>query len=370
VSSDIVSLDLLGTIKLRDRRVVLSMRPIHAHRPASLVLAVLAMAWTCSCGPPPDLRSFAEHDLLPPVLLEAASQAPSEIELTFQEPVVAAHAVFGLVPTIAISSVACTGDRLTIALSGSLVPGGRYLLEGTVADEAGNTMKFITEIYGYNPHVPRLCINEFTTQGSGGHPDIVELYVSESGDLAGVVVYEGTDEEWLDRLVFPSVPVREGDYVLVHFKPEGITEETDETVDRAQSGGRDASDEAWDFWVESGDGLSGNNGALTVYRHVDGALIDAVLYSNRSSDSDEHYRGFGSRRVMAWADSLGEAGAWHGVDAVLRPEDAVDPEGSTGTRSVCRSSGSDDTDTKHDWHIVPTRGATYGSRNTDDVYEP
>ena len=53
----------------------------------------------------------------------------------------------------------------------------------------------------------------------------------------------------------------------------------------------------------------------------------------------------------------------------VRPEDGVDPEGSTGTRSICRAAG-EDTDTRRVWHIVPTRQASFGRENSQEVYIP
>ena len=51
------------------------------------------------------------------------------------------------------------------------------------------------------------------------------------------------------------------------------------------------------------------------------------------------------------------------------PEDAVNPDGTTGTRTLCRNPASVDTDGNADWHIVPTRGASPGAPNTDEVHE-
>jgi hypothetical protein len=136
------------------------------------------------------------------------------------------------------------------------------------------------------------------------------------------------------------------------------------------SKGLDASDHAYDFWIPSGTGLGGNNGVLSVYDRPGGTCLDAVLYSNRTSQSDERYRGFGSREMLDQAEELARDGEWVITDARVMPEDAVNPEGSTGTRSICRSSLSADTDGPEDWHVVPTRKATFGSENSDEVYAP
>jgi hypothetical protein len=156
----------------------------------------------------------------------------------------------------------------------------------------------------------------------------------------------------------------------VHFKPQGIPEELDEPGDPALSGGLDASPSAYDFWVPGGTGLSGNNGVLSLYDRPCGALRDGVLYSNRTSASDSLYRGFGSEATLARAEELIAEGGWIIEAEAVRPEDAVNPEDSTATRSLCRSSTSADANTAADWHVVPTRGFTFGKANSDEKYVP
>ncbi len=162
----------------------------------------------------------------------------------------------------------------------------------------------------------------------------------------------------------------EGVFILVHWKPSGDPAELNETEDMAASRGFDASDIAWDLWVADGRGLPGNNGVLSLYDRPGGICLDGVLYSNRTSQSDESYRGFGSVETLNRAEELVLDGGWKPAGARVSPEDAVSPEGSTGTRSICRQSSGADTDSAEDWHIVPTRKATFGAENSDEVYEP
>jgi len=318
------------------------------------------------CGPWAHLQERLEPDLLPPLLLAVRVRA-TELELEFDEPPICPAADVRFTPGLAVDGLSVSGNCLHLTCSGQR-PGVRYQAEIGVSDSHGNRLELITELYGYNPRVPVLRINEFTTQGSDAHPDLVELRVMGGGELAGVALYQGTAGDWADRLVFPAVAVREGQYILAHFKPQGIAAECDETGDMSASGGLDASDRAFDFWVPGATGLSGNNGVLSVYDRPGGALLDGVLYSNRRSDSDVRYRGFGSAATLARAEELAAAGGWVVSGEAIRPEDAVNPEDSTSTRSLCRSSGSIDTDSAADWHIVPTRGSTFGGENSDERY--
>jgi hypothetical protein len=331
--------------------------------PLLVFLGVLA-----ACGPLPDPRS-AEADLRPPQLQAVLTIGPTEVSVEFDEDAVLVADKTRISPALAVTEI--TGPGRQIVIRGETqTPGRLYTLEAEAEDAKGNRASFMADFYGYNGRVPRLLINEFTPQGSDNHPDLVELKALTAGDMGGVVLYQGTPARYDNRIVFPAFVVGEGAFILVHWKPSGDPGEVDETDDMAASTGFDASDGAWDLWVAGGKGLSGNNGVLSLYDRPGGSCLDGVLYSNRTSQSDELYRGFGSEGTLSRAEELVQDGGWKPAGARVRPEDAVNPEGSTGTRSICRQSGSADTDTSEDWHIVPTRKATFGAENCDEVYVP
>jgi hypothetical protein len=336
----------------------------------ALLLAVLLAVLLTGCLPVSDLREIDEIDLRPPVLLGVSVPSSREVRIAFDQEVRAEREEMRITPNLPMTGLVLEGSEVILTLEEDQALGIEYYLEGRVEDENGNSMSFITPFYGYNPRVPDLVINEFTTQGSGNHPDIVEIAVLSEGNLAGVTLYEGTRTDYDGKKVLPPREVEPGEFLLVHFKPEGIPDEEDETVSPDTSGGLDASPEAWDFWVDGGSGLSGNNGVIALYGSPAGILLDGVLYSNRTSASDERYRGFGSTRVLGRAENLFEEEGWTAAGELIAPEDAVDPEPSTATRSMCRDSSSADTDRREDWHIVPTGGYTFGGVNSDEVHIP
>lgn len=322
-----------------------------------------------SCGPIAELIDFSDADLTPPALVKVCSLSPTEIELTFDEQCITMVEELKIYPELEISRVS-TREKAIILTVSPQTPGNEYTLEGVVEDACGNSLSFMARIYGYNPSIPELLINEFTTRGTGYHPDVVELRILSPGNMGGVTLYQGTPDNWRDRLIFPPFEVAEDDFIIVHFKPEGLPEEINETGAMDLSGGLDASDDAFDFWIAEGSGISGNNGVISLYEQPGGRIIDGVLYSDRTSESDTTYRGFGTRDALERADELVADQGWIISFDLARPEDAVSPEGSTGTRSICRSSQSLDTDSLVDWHIVPTRGATFGYTNSDEIYIP
>jgi hypothetical protein len=327
---------------------------------------VIACAVT-GCGPLPNPGARQVPDLRPPSLESVQSIAVAEVELSFDEEAELVPEAVRVQPDLAVTRLPPAGTRVVLGVK-EQEPGRRYTLEASARDGRGNTTVFAADFYGYNPRVPALLLNEFTPRGSTSHPDVVELRVLAAGDMGGVVFTIGAPQDCDARYVFPSFPVGAGDYILLHFTDEVQDGEVDEFLDRTASRGPGASDAAFDFWIRGTKGLPGNNGILALARRPGGAVMDAVLYSNRTSASDGEYRGFGSARMLARAEAITALGAWKASGARIAPEDAVNPEGSTSTRSLCRSSASQDTDAREDWHIVPTRRSSFGSVNSDELY--
>ena len=331
---------------------------------AVLCLALCAV----SCSPVPDSRT-RDVDLLPPQVQSVQSLGPDEISITFDEDAGLCAEKTRIDPPLAVADV--TGASTHVILRGETqAPGRLYSLEAEARDAHGNSASFAAQFYGFNGRVPRLLINELTPRGSGNHPDLVELKVLSAGNMGGVVLFLGTPGSYDARIVFPPFDVEAGSFIVVHLKPTGGAEEVDETRNTTASKGFDASDAAFDFWLRDSRGLGGNNGVLSLCDRPGGACLDGVLYSNRTIQSDERYGGFGSEEMRTRAEELVKLGAWKPSGARVTPEDGVNPEGSTGTRSLCRSSASRDNDRPEDWHVVPTRAATFGTDNSDEVFQP
>lgn len=335
-----------------------------------LVFGFIPAALTGACGPVPNLRDFLEADLRPPQLQNFTVPDARSLRIAFDEPVQLVPDSVRTSHELPIQAAGTEGNDVLIVMSREMTAGLEYRCEVAVRDENGNSMTVMVPFFGYNGELPKIRINEFITRGSGNHPDLVEIVALTGGNMGGVCLYEGTPGDWEHRFVFPAMSVEAGDHLLVHFKPEGTPEEVDEIHRPADSGGLDAHPDAFDFWIPGGSGISGNNGVLSLYASPAGDLIDGVLYSNRTSESDDRYRGFGSAKVLRRAEELVAHGGWTCAQELVRPEDGVNPEGSTATRSLCRSADSGDSDAARDWHIVPTRGATFGETNTEERYVP
>ena len=326
---------------------------------------ILLILWSC--------LQFGEFidpsaiDVTPPVCSQVLVTGERGVEIVFDENVYLDDELKGPERLQPIRGTAAE-NRIKITLGEKAEPGEEFVLSGFVRDTRGNETGFSLPVYGYNSEVPVIIINEFTTQGSSSHPDFIELLVLCDGNTGGICLYEGIPGECTSRFVFPQCEVKTGDYLVVHCKPQGLETELTETGNIDESGGIDAFPYARDFWVKRGDGLSGNNGVLSLYSSPGGNCLDALIYSNRTSASDENYRGFGSTKMLTQAEFIFREGEWTGDGETVRPEDGINPDDSTATRSISRMQAYTDANAKTDWHITPSGGYTPGKANTNEIY--
>jgi hypothetical protein len=348
-----------------------------------------------SCIPDPMIAVFEPGDLRPPAVVAWGATGPAEVLVLFDEAVHADPGAFDVamrltgqdegavrlpvdsgsspVPATSILAIAegPTSEGVLVVLEGDQEPGLAYVLTGLVGDSAGNLSSFVLPYWGFNPNPARLVINELLTEGTSTRPDAIELFVHQGGNLAGLTLFIGSPGLYDLRYVFPACSVDQGEFIILHLKPQGLPEEVDELDDVALSGGLDASAVARDFWIRGEPGaLSGKNGVVTLCVSPTGAIMDAVAYSERTSESDTKYDGFGT---AAFRDRVGEivaCGTWVIQGVKPAPEDCARSTGTTSTRTICRSSQSADTDRGPDWHIVPTKGISLGTANSDEVYVP
>jgi len=339
----------------------------------SLILwtVIFGVMMMVGCAPLHEGVRLVEGDFHPPRILAVETRDSHTIELEFDKETEIVPGSLSVSPDLGEPSVSGSGGtKLHLRFPEPTVAGVEYVVDAGVQDARGNSLNFLARVYGHNAYPPDLLINELNPRASTTNPERVELFSRSAGNLAGITLYNGSPSDYNSRFVFPSVEIEAGDYIVLHLRPEGVPEEINETLAKNESGGSRAVDHAWDYWVAVGGGLPSNNGVVSLYTTPRGRIMDAVIWSNRTSDSDQLYRGFGTRKMMDWVDEVVGDGGWSISGYEAAPEDAVNPEGSTATRSTGRNSHSEDTDTHLDWHIVPTSGASFGSVNSDDVYSP
>ena len=308
---------------------------------AALAAGTVMLLIGCSQGIDAEevFNAFAGTDNVTPVLVGASTQSSSVVRLDFSEPV----KVYG--SSLGEYSARSDGKSIYITLPSSLEPGCRSEISGRVRDYAGNTCGFSVQVWGLNPRMPEVLINEFTTKGTEKSPDRTELRIMSDGNLNGMVLYSGIPDDWDVRVVFPDMEVRMGDKVVVWWTQELPTSaETDPSC--------------LNICASSSDGLPSNNGTLVLCDtpSLGAGVLDAVVYSNFSPS----HQGYGTKSAEQRAMWVIGSGHWKG--------DALDSTSSTATRSMSRNMEGKDSDSSGDWYITVTGGYTFGSDNTSESY--
>ena len=317
-----------------DRRIIFVLAVL-----AFIAVFLTALAIGCS----QDVESieiiniFSGADCTSPELVSVQPESGNVVRLVFSEPV----KLYG--DSMGTCQARAEGKNVYVMLGSSLSPGMKASLEGRVKDLSGNSTGFSVEVWGYNPAVPRILINEFTTKGTAKSPDRTELIVLGEGNVNGLALYAGTPGDYDARFVFGDIAVHEGDFITVWW--------TEALPEGAKTG-------SLDFCAGCEDGLSSNNGTLVLCSSpaLGARVLDAVVYSNFTASHD----GFGTKTAQERARWVLEAGSWNG--------EAADSSTSTSTRSVSRNRFSYDSDSCADWFVTVTGGATFGGPNDSDAY--
>lgn len=332
-----------------------------------LSLSLLSSFCLSACSLQCSDEILTEPDLSPPRLLEIQPTLCPEVRILFDEAVCPENEIITLDTGDRAILSTFEGNTIILLPENPLIPGKQYKAGLTVEDLSGNSCRFVLPFWGWNPDVPDLLINEFNPEGSGNNPDCIELYAIRGGNTAGISLYYGTKQHYEYRYVFPSLNLKTGEYLTIHCRREYTSAEISERDDKTLSTGKLSSDDAWDLWLPEDVGLSGANGILSIYNAPEGIIQDAVVYSERVSDLEDDRLGWTSRTFDAAAD-LFEGGDWLFSSELIPPEEAISSHYTTGTRSLCRSSDSTDSNRNDDWHTVPTGGKSFGSSNSDEIY--
>jgi hypothetical protein len=328
------------------------------------------MVFSCAGGHWDELVKIDPEHLRAPGVLGVSAEEDRVVKAVFDKEVWLDKSLLAIHPDLHIEEVKDGSSTVLVTLLENGLPGRRYTFEAMVKDARGNTTSFLYHFYGFNPRVPALLINEFITTSSTTVFTRMEIAVRSDGNMGGVTFFEGTKSYADKTFVFPSFEVKKDDYIVLHFKPDGLPGEIDETEDKTAATGKGASPTAFDFWAQGTGNLSKENDVLTLYSNPEGRLLDGVLYTIKEYEEGMKYNGFGTSLMLNKAKELVADGGWKIAGDELYPRDGVNPKGATSTRSLCRSGDFGDTDCAEDWHIVPTGKASFGKPNSDERYTP
>jgi hypothetical protein len=260
-----------------------------------------------SCVPPGSERA-ALGDIRPPIVKSAKLENAREFTLEFDEPVQVKERSFCAEPRNLVVSAESVETRVNVHFEPQPSPGEPVTLAGNVEDLSGNTTHVQVQFKGYNDRPAALVLSEVqpakNTSKKAPHRDYAEFYVKKAGNLGGMFVQWASSTKTM-RYDFPPCEVREGEVIVLHLAPEGISEEKDESGDDlALSGGVDATPYGRDLWSDAG-GLPDASGVVSVYVREGEAPIDGIFYAESAKTGS-----LGSSKLLGLVQELADAGLW------------------------------------------------------------
>lgn len=234
------------------------------------------------------------------------------------------------------------GKSVSFELARDTVIGEKYVLEGMILDEHGNSLTFSIGFRGYNENPARVILSEVRnaygtasvkdetgTSQKVHRSEYVELYVLRGGNLCGIEVCSAADGED-KKFTFPSVGVNAGDYVTVHMRTidadeldgEGMISEMGD--DLTLSTHEDSCNTARDLWSENTKSCFADSDIIYLRDSYSGKILDALVYAKST--------------VVFWKDAFNDvvnaveaSGVW---GSEVFPENGVSSDFITSTAAT------------------------------------
>lgn len=315
-----------------------------------IIILILSVMILISCSNettfslPIDILS--NKDITPPEFLGYVMVSSNKIELHFNEKILISKNNFPSYKT-KINSF-----NLELTFEKPLKAGERRNITGRVKDLSGNSTNFTITIWGKNEEIPPMYINEITTHSTTKYPPRTEIYILSDGNIGGLTLYSGIPSDYDFKFIFPEKKVKKGNFIVIWWmKKKCDVKYLNNEID---------------YSVETSYTPPTNNGiqTLAISPSPDSKIIDAIIYSSSNTISS---KGFGNKINLRRVEKLKNLKAWEGKGKFCNSW-AVDSLNSTGTRSISRIHGMNDSNTKKDWYITKTRGATFGTPNLSLPY--
>ena len=225
----------------------------------------------------------------------------------------------------------------------------KYLIEGYVLDQRGNSLYFKDSFIGFNGRVPKVVINEIRTEYSKPKVEFIELKVLSEGNLGGmelVVAFDGEEKTY----VFPAIEVKPDDLVVLHFRKieDGCIDEIGN--DKQLSTATESSD-AIDLWIENTSARIGKSDVILLKNKRQGEIVDSVLYMESSATS------WKTDFIRECAQLALSSETWIGNPVIS--------DGVTATRTLSRVNFNKDASA---WIVTATSKASPGKENSAQAY--
>lgn len=177
--------------------------------------------------------------------------------------------------------------------------GCKYEIGGIVQDDCGNSITFSLPFIGYNSKIPKIIITEFFNESTKvseithkNKNEYVKILALEDGNLFGLTIGSAS---WKgnDAYFFPSVNVRKGEEVIVHFNAKGIGCVSEYGSDLDLASELTAKNGIRDLWLDNTKSVFGNKNDVVYIKNLqNNTIVDGFPYYDGERDE--------------WGDELGK----------------------------------------------------------------
>jgi hypothetical protein len=331
---------------------------------AALLPAVCVLLGACSTGENAAAATMKLFGGSSRALLFEKCKAVSEdeIEFVFSAPVTVKSLVFQ--PELAVASIE-NGSTVRVKLEESPQPGLQITADILAEDANRNTINVIVPLRTRNNRMPRLVINELCTEYTKPKTEFIEFRTLSAGNLGGMRVFilGNSNASKLTIHEFAGVEVKANEYITLHLRTVEEEAKNEYGEDLSESGGKNASDTARDFWLPGNTKLIQTAASVVYVLDQDDKVLDAVMISK------EPGTWWQKDYFAEAAEFLLKEGAWKSANGkAAGPADAVNSSTTTNTRTICRDETVEDSQTAADWYITATSNATPGKANSEKRY--
>jgi len=284
--------------------------------------------------------------------LSCRAVSEKEIEFVFSKPVIVKQITFE--PELSVVSIE-NGSTVRINLEENPGPGKLIKADLLAEDEKKNSINVLVSFRSRNNNMPSLVINELCTEYSNPKTEYIEFKMKSDGNLGAMRVFVIGNSNAARQTVFEFSPVnvKSGEYVVLHLRNIEESSKDEYGVNLAESGGRNASPAARDFWFPGNTKRLHKTSIVYVLDQDDTVLCAVLINENPGAPWPKDY-------FTETANLLTEKGVWHG--------EAVSSAGTTNTRTICRDETVPNSKSAADWYITATSSATPGSLNNPKRY--
>ena len=225
----------------------------------------------------------------------------------------------------------------------------KYLIEGYVLDQRGNSLYFKDSFIGFNGRVPKVVINEIRTEYSKPKVEFIELKVLSEGNLGGMELVVASDGEE-KSYVFPAIEVKPDELVVLHFRKieDGCIDEIEN--DKELSTATESSSSV-DLWIENTSARIAKSDVILLKNKRQGEIVDSVLYMESSASS------WKTDFLSECAELAISSETWIGNPVIS--------DGVTATRTLSRVNFNKDASA---WIVTATSKASPGKENSSQKY--